>query len=100
MVQNVQGGETLQELVMARGHLQESTRQRPRDLCLRRKTRGRGQESLGQQAARPAESQTWIDVVQLQPGLAAGGLQTPSEPGAQASSPGWAESLPHLWSKT
>lgn len=39
-VQNEQGGETLQGLVTARGHLQEGTRQRPRGLCLRRKMRG------------------------------------------------------------
>ena len=39
-VQNAQGEETLPGLVTVRGHLQEGTRQRPRGLRLRRKTRG------------------------------------------------------------
>lgn len=80
-MQNEQGGETLQGLVTAGGYLQESNRQRPRDSCLRRKMRGGGGGGrIGEPQAAgsmPYESQTWTDVVQLQPGLAAESRRLP-----------------------
>lgn len=80
-MQNEQGGETLQGLLTARGCLQDSTRQRPRDLCLRRKMRGgSGGGRMGEPRAAgstPYESQTWTDVVQLWPGLAAEARRLP-----------------------
>ena len=81
---------------MARDPLQESTRQRPRDLSSRRKLKGRGQESQADGAARPEESQTRVDVVQLWPGLPAGGAWTlPLRPRSRLLLQGWPEGLSH-----
>ena len=56
--------------------------------------RGRGPESLRQQAGCSTESQTWSDVAQLWPGLSA-----PSGPQVEACSPRLGRGPAHLRSK-